>query len=80
MPSRYNLRITGTGKKALFLYKKDGMNMIRQAYLDALEPRLLNLFEYLHENPEPSWEEWETTKYLAQLLADEGYEPQLFED
>lgn len=56
------------------------MNMIRQAYLDALEPRLRNLFEYLHENPEPSWEEWETTKYLAQLLADEGYEPRLFED
>jgi amidohydrolase len=54
--------------------------MMRQADLKLLEPRLLELFEYLHANPEPSWEEWETTKFLAQYLANEGYEPHLFED
>lgn len=54
--------------------------MMSQADLKQLEPRLLELFEYLHAHPEPSWEEWETTKFLAQLLSNEGYEPHLFED
>lgn len=54
--------------------------MIKQADLKDLEPRLLQLFEHLHANPEPSWEEKETTQYLANLLKDEGYEPHLFED
>lgn len=42
--------------------------------------RLQEIFSYLHLNPESSWNEVNTTKYLANLLREEGFEPVTFDD
>lgn len=41
---------------------------------------LLEIFEYLHAHPEPSWQEVQTTAYLAQQLCDMGLSPITFPD
>lgn len=41
---------------------------------------LLETFEYLHLHPEPSWQEVETTKYIAERLREFGLRPVAFED
>ncbi|MCZ2258565.1 M20 peptidase aminoacylase family protein [Sporosarcina sp. G11-34] len=38
------------------------------------------VFTHLHNNPEISWEEEETTKYLQRLLENEGFEVTTFDD
>lgn len=38
------------------------------------------IFTHLHANPEISWQEVETTAYIAQLLKDEGLEPHTFDN
>jgi amidohydrolase len=45
-----------------------------------LAERLQSIFEHLHENPEVSWSEVETTAYIANLLRQEGFEPHTFEN
>lgn len=45
-----------------------------------LEERMQKVFTHLHENPEVSWEEKNTTAYLVALLKEEGLEPKTFED
>jgi amidohydrolase len=45
-----------------------------------LAERLQSIFEYLHENPEVSWSEVETTAYIANLLKREGLQPYTFEN
>jgi amidohydrolase len=45
-----------------------------------LAERLQSIFEHLHENPEVSWSEVETTAYIANLLQQEGFEPHTFEN
>jgi amidohydrolase len=45
-----------------------------------LAERLHSIFEHLHENPEVSWSEVETTAYIANLLRQEGFEPQTFDN
>ncbi|MGN7397878.1 M20 peptidase aminoacylase family protein [Peribacillus frigoritolerans] len=37
-----------------------------------LEEKIYKTFDYLHKNPELSWEEFETTKYVEQILKDAG--------
>lgn len=37
-----------------------------------VKERLLNIFHHLHQNPEVSWEEKETTKYIKELVKNEG--------
>lgn len=44
------------------------------------EARLQAIFEYLHTNPEISWEEVNTTKYLVHFLQNEGLKPQTFDN
>ncbi|WLR51675.1 M20 peptidase aminoacylase family protein [Bacillus tianshenii] len=48
--------------------------------LESLKPTLQQTFQYLHENPEISWQEVGTTKYLVDFLSAQGFEPVLFED
>lgn len=48
--------------------------------LQNLQPRLTEIFTHLHEHPEISWQEKQTTKYIANLLKEAQMEPQLFED
>ncbi|UCZ52926.1 M20 peptidase aminoacylase family protein [Bacillus shivajii] len=38
--------------------------------IEKLTPKLLKIFSYLHKNPEISWEEYETTKYIKGLFED----------
>ncbi|MFJ5792310.1 M20 peptidase aminoacylase family protein [Lysinibacillus sp. NPDC093197] len=48
--------------------------------LDRLRPRLMEIFTYLHANPEISWQEVETTNYIFDLLTREGFSPQRFKN
>lgn len=45
-----------------------------------LAARLQPIFQHLHENPEISWEEVETTNYLMNFLRQEGLDPIEFKD
>ncbi|WP_397536409.1 M20 peptidase aminoacylase family protein [Rummeliibacillus pycnus] len=46
--------------------------------LKDIEPRLKEIFEYLHANPEIAWQEYNTTTYITNLLKQEGYEVHTF--
>ncbi|WP_238941936.1 M20 peptidase aminoacylase family protein [Bacillus sp. REN10] len=45
-----------------------------------LESRLLDIFHHLHTHPEISWEETNTTAYIADLLRSEGVSVHTFDD
>lgn len=47
--------------------------------LTTLKPKLDEIFNYLHEHPEKSWHEVNTTKYLAQLLEKYGFKVNYFD-
>lgn len=49
-------------------------------HLHRLQPKLVEIFSYLHEHPEISWQEQQTTIYIANLLKEAGMEPHLFDD
>lgn len=42
--------------------------------------RLNEFFQYLHENPEVSWKEYNTTAYITKFLEAEGVSYQVFDD
>jgi amidohydrolase len=48
--------------------------------LSSLEKRMLEIFHYLHEHPEVSFQEYQTTTYIADLLQNEGIKVQTFKD
>jgi len=48
--------------------------------LQSLQPKLADIFTHLHEHPEISWQEKQTTQYIANLLKEAQMEPQLFDD
>lgn len=48
--------------------------------LERIRPRLMEIFEYLHANPEISWHEVETTTYIFDLLTKEGFTPKRFKN
>lgn len=43
-----------------------------------IAPRLRDIFDHLHENPETSWKEYKTTAFIVNLLKEEGYEVHTF--
>lgn len=43
-----------------------------------IAPRLREIFDHLHENPETSWKEYKTTAFIVNLLKDEGYKVHTF--
>lgn len=45
-----------------------------------LKSKVHNIFEYLHKNPETSWNEVETTAYIKKLLKPIGYKIEEFTD
>ncbi|PIC72895.1 M20 peptidase aminoacylase family protein [Sporosarcina sp. P17b] len=51
-----------------------------EAALKEVKPLIEEVFTHLHEHPEISWQEVETTKYLQQLLENEGFHVTTFED
>lgn len=54
--------------------------LIMKKQLGELVPKLFSIFNHLHEHPEVSWQERETTQFIAQILRQEGFRPQLFKD
>ena len=42
--------------------------------LDHLFPETVQWRRHLHENPEPSFEEWNTRQFIADKLREFGYE------
>lgn len=47
---------------------------------DQLDEKLIPILTHLHENPEVSWKEVETTAYLVNFLQSEGFKPQTFDN
>ncbi|GEK33153.1 amidohydrolase [Kurthia sibirica] len=47
--------------------------------MSALKKQLETVFTHLHNNPERSWHEVETTKYIAQLLEEHNFDVHLFD-
>lgn len=45
-----------------------------------LQDRLNEIFQYLHENPEVSWKEYNTTAYITKFLEEEGVSYKVFDD
>ncbi len=54
--------------------------MIFIKLIEELKPEILNIFQHLHENPEISWEERQTTKYISRILEKNGLEVKQFDD
>ncbi|MEI4769544.1 M20 peptidase aminoacylase family protein [Psychrobacillus sp. FJAT-51614] len=48
--------------------------------LEGIRPIVESVFHHLHNNPEVSWKEVETTKYLVDLLVKEGFHVTTFDD
>ncbi|WP_174614574.1 M20 peptidase aminoacylase family protein [Virgibacillus ihumii] len=47
---------------------------------NAIDTKIMNIFEHLHQNPEISWKETETTAYIKQILEDRGCKVTTFDD
>ena len=48
--------------------------------LAQLKPTINSLFDYFHQHPEVSWEEYKTTEYIQTFLEKEGFNVQTFDD
>ncbi|PSL41417.1 amidohydrolase [Planomicrobium soli] len=51
-----------------------------KASLQEIEPIIKEVFNHLHNHPEISWQEVETTKYLKKFLEKEGFTVEGFDD
>ncbi|AOV07469.1 M20 peptidase aminoacylase family protein [Sporosarcina ureilytica] len=51
-----------------------------EAVIKEIKPIVDEVFRHLHTHPEISWQEVETTKYIQQLLENEGFQVSTFED
>ncbi|MBA9028173.1 M20 peptidase aminoacylase family protein [Peribacillus huizhouensis] len=49
-------------------------------YIEQLKPTLDRIFQHLHQNPEVSWKEYETTAYIQQVLEAHGFPVRMFVD
>lgn len=63
-----------------FLNREEKGSLVVKKQLEDLKPTIQQLYQHLHTHPEISWEEVETTKYLADLLRSYGFQPQTFDD
>ncbi|MDQ0252709.1 amidohydrolase [Evansella vedderi] len=48
--------------------------------MEQIKTDLMDIFTHLHENPEVSWKEFETTKYLASFLEKQGAKVRTFSE
>ncbi|MFB6802705.1 M20 peptidase aminoacylase family protein [Peribacillus butanolivorans] len=48
--------------------------------LKEIKPQVLEIFHYLHENPEVSWKEFQTTSYISKVIQQNGLEVTTFSD
>lgn len=49
-------------------------------YVQELKPIIYPVFEYLHSNPEVSWQEYKTTEFIRALLEEKGFRVVTFAD
>lgn len=49
-------------------------------FIEELKPEILNIFHHLHEHPEISWNELQTTNYISRILDKNGLEIKQFDD
>ncbi|MEH7124983.1 M20 peptidase aminoacylase family protein [Bacillus sp. JJ1773] len=49
-------------------------------FLDQLKPTINSLFDYFHQHPEVSWEEFKTTEYIQTFLVKQGFKVKTFDD
>ncbi|GIN84378.1 amidohydrolase AmhX [Heyndrickxia sporothermodurans] len=49
-------------------------------YIRQIKPTIDSVFEHLHQHPEISWEEFETTEFISRFLQDQGFTSQTFPD
>jgi amidohydrolase len=54
-------------------------NKMKQV-IKEMQKEIFEIFEYLHQNPEISWEEFKITEFLKKQLLQEGYRVQTFTD
>jgi amidohydrolase len=48
--------------------------------MKVVEQKILNYFDYLHEHPELSFEEVNTTKYIESILSEQGCRVRTFDN
>ncbi|MFB7642359.1 M20 peptidase aminoacylase family protein [Peribacillus butanolivorans] len=48
--------------------------------LKEIKPQVLEIFHHLHENPEVSWKEFQTTSYISKVIQQNGLEVTNFSD
>ncbi|MFC9598923.1 M20 peptidase aminoacylase family protein [Peribacillus butanolivorans] len=48
--------------------------------LKEIEPQVLEIFRHLHENPEVSWKEFQTSSYISKVIQQNGLEVTSFSD
>ncbi|KQU22539.1 amidohydrolase [Bacillus sp. Leaf13] len=48
--------------------------------LKEIKPQVLEIFHHLHENPEVSWKEFQTTSYISKVIQQNGLEVTSFSD
>lgn len=48
--------------------------------IEELKPTIQQIFDHLHNNPEISWKEVKTTEYIKNLLIENGFKPQTFQN
>ena len=48
--------------------------------LKQIEKEVYSIFDHLHQYPEISWEEVQTTQFIKEILEKEGYQVQTFDD
>ncbi|SIR56677.1 amidohydrolase [Peribacillus simplex] len=48
--------------------------------LNEIKPQILEIFHHLHENPEVSWKEYQTTSYISKILQQNDIEVTSYED
>jgi amidohydrolase len=61
-----------------FSYSQGEVNL--KEYLRQIQPKIDEVFTHLHENPELSWNEYNTTEYLKNLIENKGFQVQTFTD
>lgn len=53
---------------------------ILKEIIQQLQPTIDSVFDYLHDNPELSWQEYKTTAYIQNFLMERGFSVQAFDN
>ncbi|MFM1653300.1 M20 peptidase aminoacylase family protein [Brevibacillus sp. B_LB10_24] len=51
-----------------------------KSLMEQMRPMIMEIFEHLHQHPEVSWKEYNTTEYIAAFLRENGCDAHTFDD